>query len=343
MSGLSDYARDPSKMDKDLMLSVVSSSGADAVHNRRSVHFSRVERIGSRVVATGVYMRTSSSYRVTPIHSNPNPYQSALDYSSAKVDEIYTTLLRHRLAHEQAKKHGKTGQELSDMRDDEQQLLVEAQHWSDIRLQLKGDWHYVVTNSKAVNAFVTDLCPRRIFVHEGLLELIKPTDDELALILSHEISHLMLGHTHKRGDLQSNIAKVQLVLMTLVDSTGYWTFLFDLLSYKLGSYLIASDSRHGEEEADELGIVIAARACFDTKKGSNIFHKFEKLEVILLSKVFLSITLSSHTYSRVLFSYLNIPPFALYIYIYVCIYIYIYIYIYLCIYLSTVGPPLQLG
>jgi len=62
---------------------------------------------------------------------------------------------------------------------------------------MKGDWHYIVTTAPDVNAFVTDLCPHRIFVHEGLLKECTPTDDELALILGHEISHLIYGHSEE--------------------------------------------------------------------------------------------------------------------------------------------------
>ena len=35
--------------------------------------------------------------------------------------------------------------------------------------RITGNWHWVVTRSHVVNAFVTPFCPRRVFVNEGLL------------------------------------------------------------------------------------------------------------------------------------------------------------------------------
>ena len=86
--------------------------------------------------------------------------------------------------------------------------------------RLRGTWHWVVTNSDAPNAFVTPYCPRRVFVTEGLLHKVNPTDDELAFILGHELSHVIHGHGQKRIEQGASLAALQLMIFALIDPTG---------------------------------------------------------------------------------------------------------------------------
>ena len=52
--------------------------------------------------------------------------------------------------------------------------------------RIAGEWTWLVTNSEGVNAFVSPYCPRHVFVHEGLLHALTPTEDELAFSIAHE-------------------------------------------------------------------------------------------------------------------------------------------------------------
>ena len=45
-----------------------------------------------------------------------------------------------------------------------------------------------------VNAFVAQNQPRRIFVGVPLA-LMSQTDEELAMVMAHEVSHALIGHT----------------------------------------------------------------------------------------------------------------------------------------------------
>ena len=49
-------------------------------------------------------------------------------------------------------------------------------------------------------------------------------------------------------------------------------------------YQYVAYSRECECEADELGITLAARACYDTTKGANIFKKFDKVHQKKMSR-----------------------------------------------------------
>ena len=54
--------------------------------------------------------------------------------------------------------------------------------------RLAGKWHWIVTTSALPNAFVTPMCPRRVFVTEGLLEHVQPTDDGVPQTLELDAS-----------------------------------------------------------------------------------------------------------------------------------------------------------
>jgi len=141
--------------------------------------------------------------------------------------------------------------------------------------RLRGTWHWVVTNSDAPNAFVTPYCPRRVFVTEGLLTLIKPTDDELAFIMGHEMSHVIHGHGLRRIEFQAYSASLQLVILSMIDPTGIFALGFTMLT---STFLTAEErafSREHEAEADETGISIVGRACFDPAAGASAMGKLQ--------------------------------------------------------------------
>ncbi|CAM9250726.1 unnamed protein product, partial [Ectocarpus fasciculatus] len=143
--------------------------------------------------------------------------------------------------------------------------------------RLSGNWNFFVTNSTDVNAFVTDIMPKSIFVNKGLLDRIDPTADELAMILAHELSHVILDHNKERSFAQGAIYAVQLVLFALVDPTGHASLIFDFVVGKLVDVLLATHSRSNEEEADMSGVKIMSKACFNAVEGSNIFLKLGAL------------------------------------------------------------------
>ena len=67
----------------------------------------------------------------------------------------------------------------------------------DIRKRIGGHkWQYIVTDSNQVNAFVTEMLPKRIFINMAFYEQLNPSDDELAMVLGKlslkELQHYVL-------------------------------------------------------------------------------------------------------------------------------------------------------
>ena len=84
--------------------------------------------------------------------------------------------------------------------------------------------------------------------------MVKPTDDELGLILGHELSHLILKHSHDHNQLSAFLASFQLILLVFVDPTGMLSLITDFCASSVMKYIDNAYSRHDEEEADDLGI-----------------------------------------------------------------------------------------
>jgi Zn-dependent protease with chaperone function len=113
----------------------------------------------------------------------------------------------------------------------------------------------------------------RIFITTSLLHQFISTQDELALVLGHEISHLILGHSSAQNSLEASFRTLEILLLSIDPSEGLLSLAFMTFLASLRGAVGASYSRENEREADELGIKLTAMACYDTKEASRVFHK----------------------------------------------------------------------
>ncbi|VEU38723.1 unnamed protein product [Pseudo-nitzschia multistriata] len=156
--------------------------------------------------------------------------------------------------------------------------ITALEHIEGASLQGIENWSYVLISSPIPNAFVTEMLPQKIFVTTGLFDQYVKNDDELAMILGHEVSHLILGHMSASSFYESVVRGAEILILMLDPTEG-------LLSLGLASFLsnsreavVASFSRAHEREADELGCRIAAMACYDTKRGIEVLRKMQERE-----------------------------------------------------------------
>eukprot|EP00696_Hemimastix_kukwesjijk_P013516 gnl/Hemi2/26933_TR9057_c0_g1_i1.p1 gnl/Hemi2/26933_TR9057_c0_g1~~gnl/Hemi2/26933_TR9057_c0_g1_i1.p1 ORF type:complete len:311 (+),score=56.76 gnl/Hemi2/26933_TR9057_c0_g1_i1:171-1103(+) len=125
-------------------------------------------------------------------------------------------------------------------------------------LQDHFDWTCMVIQSSVVNAFV--LPGGKIFVFTGLLKLCD-SDDELAMVLGHEMGHAVARH----GAEHINVAALMgaAALATNLGS-GLFSWVMKLL-------IEFPWSRKLEMEADLIGLRLMANACF--QPTSSIYGK----------------------------------------------------------------------
>lgn len=125
----------------------------------------------------------------------------------------------------------------------------------------QNGWEVVVFQEDSANAFA--LPGRRIGVHTGLLEVAK-TPDQLAAVISHEISHVQARHGNERMSQQMAAQLGLAVAAVSVDSetpSGRATLAALGLGTQYG--VLLPFSRTHESEADQLGLHLMAQAGFD--------------------------------------------------------------------------------
>ena len=124
---------------------------------------------------------------------------------------------------------------------------------------------HVVDDPNMVNAVC--LPSGEIFVFTGLVYACHNID-ELALILSHEIAHAVLGHGLEVLSSRAVVDFFSLFVVGLIWSVMPFgimaSVLLHILSRRTADVLIHfPHSRKLEIEADSVGLIMAARACYD--------------------------------------------------------------------------------
>ena len=64
------------------------------------------------------------------------------------------------------------------------------------------------------------MLPQKIFVTTGLFDQYVKNDDELAMILGHEVSHLILGHMSASSFYESVVRGAEILILMLDPTEG---------------------------------------------------------------------------------------------------------------------------
>lgn len=140
------------------------------------------------------------------------------------------------------------------------------------------NWQYIVIDTPVPNAFVSEMLPQRFFVTTGLFQEFVNNHDELAMILGHEISHLVMGHNSQSNLVEYLFRGLEITLLMLDPTEGMFSLMVASFLGSSRQAIVAAHSRSSETEADELGCQLAAMACFDTKKGAEAFLKMHQYD-----------------------------------------------------------------
>eukprot|EP00300_Choanocystis_sp_HF-7_P025651 c27696_g1_i1.p1 GENE.c27696_g1_i1~~c27696_g1_i1.p1 ORF type:complete len:415 (+),score=59.29 c27696_g1_i1:34-1245(+) len=145
--------------------------------------------------------------------------------------------------------------------------------------RIRGHWQFIVIHSKYPNACVTGVLPRHLFVTSGLLELVGDSDDELAMVIGHEVSHLMFDHGIRRQNRNLNFVFFQMAVVSLIDPLGIMGLgIATLIANRVSELTQASFSRQDETDADLMGHRLMARACYRPVRASSILKKLASLQ-----------------------------------------------------------------
>ncbi|WP_041277566.1 M48 family metallopeptidase [Desulfotalea psychrophila] len=139
----------------------------------------------------------------------------------------------------------------------------------------KWQWDVkVIDADETVNAWC--MAGGKMAVYTGIVNKLKLTDDELAQVMAHEISHALANHTAEKMSvaMASSIGTLGMAIATRdSDNRG---------AIMSGTVLAASlavtlpNSRAAENEADVMGIKFAALAGYDPRAAGSLWEKMAK-------------------------------------------------------------------
>jgi len=146
-----------------------------------------------------------------------------------------------------------------------QRIIPHAAQWNPRARAWR--WEVNLIGSKQINAFC--MPGGKIAFYTGILEQLQLTDDEVAMVMGHEMAHALREHARAR------IAKSQATSIGL--SLGAQLLgLGDLgnAAANLGTQLLTLKfSRSDETDADLVGLELAARAGYDPQAAVSLWRK----------------------------------------------------------------------
>ncbi len=128
----------------------------------------------------------------------------------------------------------------------------------------------VIDDPKTVNAWC--MAGGRMALYTGLIQKVDPTDDELAQVMGHEISHALANHTAERMSvaMASQLGAVAVGVAT--DSVRNMA----AAQAAAAVAITLPNSRASETEADRIGIELAAKAGYDPRAAATLWQKMAK-------------------------------------------------------------------
>jgi len=137
------------------------------------------------------------------------------------------------------------------------------------------DWDWsikIIDDPETVNAWA--MAGGKMALYTGLVEKIKPTDDELAQVLGHEIAHALAKHSAEKMSVAMASSIGVVAVGVAADRKG-----LALTGAALAAALAVQkpNSRAAESEADHIGIELAAKAGYDPHAAVTLWQKMAKV------------------------------------------------------------------
>jgi predicted Zn-dependent protease len=133
-------------------------------------------------------------------------------------------------------------------------------------------WEVNLLGSTQINAFC--MPGGKIAFYSGILTKLELTDDEVAMVMGHEIAHALREHARER--MGKNMATTGLSRLGGALVSGFFGIdarLTDAVAQQGAQLLSLKFSREDESEADLVGMELAARAGYNPRAGVSLWQK----------------------------------------------------------------------
>ena len=143
----------------------------------------------------------------------------------------------------------------------------------------RWNWEVNLLGSTQINAFC--LPGGKIAFNSGILTRLQLTDDEVAIVMGHEIAHALREHARARISTTSAVNGLAIVggIFAAV-AFGVNPQVTDAVAESGGTLLTLKFSRDDEIDADLVGMEIAARAGYDPRAGLSLWKKMSAITKI---------------------------------------------------------------
>ena len=131
-------------------------------------------------------------------------------------------------------------------------------------------WEVNLINSPQINAFC--MPGGKIAFYWGILSKLQLTDEEVAMVMGHEMTHAL--REHGRSQIGKQVA-TQGTIALLAGLFG-WSNASRTAANVGGRLLSLKYSRDDETEADLIGLELAARAGYDPRSALSLWRKMEE-------------------------------------------------------------------
>lgn len=151
-----------------------------------------------------------------------------------------------------------------------QKIIPLAGEWNERARQWK--WEVNLIGSNQINAFC--MPGGKIVFYTGILKTLELTDDEVAMVMGHEIAHALREHARERmgkSTVTSEAARLGGALLS--GWLGIDPRLTGIAAQQGANLLTLKFGREDESEADLVGMELAARAGFDPRAGVSLWQK----------------------------------------------------------------------
>ncbi len=135
------------------------------------------------------------------------------------------------------------------------------------------NWQLAVIDAPVQNASCAP--GGKITIYTGLVRQLALTDDEIAMVMGHEIAHALREHGRERMSQAQAKGAVGTLATLLTRSRALEIGLADAAAHLL---FTLPNSREHESEADSMGLELAARAGYDPKAAVSVWEKMAAAE-----------------------------------------------------------------
>jgi len=140
-----------------------------------------------------------------------------------------------------------------------------------------AQWEFVVfDDDDTINAFA--MPGGKVAVYTGIFKVAK-NDDDLAVVIGHEVAHVAAGHGNERVSQQLLAAGGALALQFGTRDMDNTERQLLMAAYGAGSTVgvLLPYSRYHENEADEIGLIYAAKAGYDPRAAIGFWERMQAM------------------------------------------------------------------